>query len=1506
MRLANPVALALLGLALPVVALHVLRPQRRSVTVSSTMLWRSITTTRPATATKPWQRLRPSWLLAAQLAAVALLALAAARPVRSTPPPLSNHTVFVVDTSGSMAAVDGSPTRLAAAAARVDQLAAALPAGAAASLVVAGVEADVPVRASRDRGELSDALATMSARGARGQADFAGGFAAAEGLQRPGDDLAVVLVSDGGLTDVERAALPPGTRYEQVGERSVNRAISRLTVEDRGSSLRARVTLRNTGGPAATQTLRLVVDGLVAAEELVELEAGATVDRELTLTPGTRVEARLDGEDLLAADDAQHAVVAGQRGVRVLVAGPPNRFLDDLFAAFGGLTIERVTVAAGGVGPSADGFDLAVYDQVSIPTAPGAPVLAIAPPGGFGPVKVIGVAESPVLVPVTAGDELLAGLDVSEVLISAAQRVDPGTALTLAAGENAPLVIRGSQTDGQAFVYVAFPLGGTNFPLLVAYPLFMDRVVDELTGAARPSTSLVVGQPLPVPPGREATVLLPGGRSIGRAPADPALRAVEPGFVTIVSPGQPDIVVAVNAPQGESTLQPSSQLPVRPAARLSDTAGEALPAGADPRTPLLVLAVLLVVLVLGETVLQGRRRGVGRAQWGLARVARLATLGLVAAAVVGPTVRRHGTEVATVFVLDSSDSLGADGRAAVLGWAREAIATRPAGARRAVVRFGGDARVERPLEERSDLGDVEAVLDSGSTDLAAALRLASGLLPEDARRRVVIVSDGRQTTGDAAVEVARLRKLGAVVDTVVVDPDHTADVAVASVKAPSLVRQGDEVKIEAAIDATEAGPVTISLRRDGAEVSTTDLELAPGRSDITLTDRVLTAGAEVGLARYTVEVRRQGDPVSANDAAYLGVRVDGPARVLVVEGSTDSGPPIQGALAAGGIPADLVQVENLPPLDRLASYAAVVLADVDARRLAPEQVAALTTTTRDLGRGMVVVGGPSSFGPGGYLGTEFEDLLPVTSEIDDPTRRQAVAEVLAIDTSGSMGSCHCSGASRGAAGLNQNRIFGGVNKTDLSRSAAARAIEALRPNDEVGILSLKGEPKWVVDLAPLPPQEVTDSALRALRPDGATDLSASLVTAAEALRGSKAALRHILLFTDGFSPPGTLTALASQAGELRREGITVSVVATGEGADMATLEAIATAGGGRFYPGKNLLQVPDIIVDETMVATREFIKEGEFVPRVNSASPMVANLIETPPLLGYVATTAKPTATTHLRIGDLGDPLLASWQAGLGTVAVWTSDSGARWSQTWTDWEGFVPFWTTILRESFPVNGDGTLRSEVVDGQLRVAVESVAAWPDGVGGTVRVGGPDGVSIDARLERVSPTRFEALVPASEVGTYGVAATLTGPGGTILESVTTATRSYGAEYLPGPADAEGLARLAVAGGGVVNPEPASAFAPQGLAPGVRHVSLRPWLLLAAALLWPLAVALSRLAFPRRRPTDRPPEPVIDLREPVLVGAGRSDPIDLREPVASSVVTSLTMSEANRPSGEERETP
>jgi hypothetical protein len=461
-----------------------------------------------------------------------------------------------------------------------------------------------------------------------------------------------------------------------------------------------------------------------------------------------------------------------------------------------------------------------------------------------------------------------------------------------------------------------------------------------------------------------------------------------------------------------------------------------------------------------------------------------------------------------------------------------------------------------------------------------------------------------------------------------------------------------------------------------------------------------------------------------------------------------------------------------------------------------------------------------------------------------------VSEVLAIDTSGSMAACHCAEGANGMPNAG-NRIGGGVNKTDIARAGAARAIEALSESDSVGILAVDTNEEWVLDLQQLPAEEVVTSGLRELQPTGTgTDLSRALTTAADQLRDSHTSLKHIILFTDGFvNETGIFDDLAEQAAALREEGITTSVLATGEGAS-DELEAIAEAGGGRFYPGRDLQEIPQLMQEEATIASRNFITEGRFVPVVTSSAAAVRDLRSTPPLLGYVATTAKPQASTHLRIGPDQDPLMASWNVGLGRVTSWTSDGGERWSQTWTDWEGYVDFWSRVVGDTFPREAaDQSLTSRVVDGVLQVRLEGATDFADGSEATARVVGPDGEVQDVRLERVGSKAFAGELPVTAAGSYSVTGSVSGgssgSAGEASTSSALASLSYSPEYAPGAADAPLLRRVSELTGGRGEIRPEQAFDADDLDAGRSRVPLARWLLLAAALLWPVAVALSRLA-------------------------------------------------------------
>lgn len=194
--------------------------------------------------------------------------------------------------------------------------------------------------------------------------------------------------------------------------------------------------------------------------------------------------------------------------------------------------------------------------------------------------------------------------------------------------------------------------------------------------------------------------------------------------------------------------------------------------------------------------------------------------------------------------------------------------------------------------------------------------------------------------------------------------------------------------------------------------------------------------------------------------------------------------------------------------------------------------------------------------------------------------------------------------------------------------------------------------------------------------------------------------------------------------------------------------AALLVGAARCYAGRSLSEIPDIVAVELEQAARPIVNEGEFSPTVAGRAPATESLDASPPLAGYLATTAKPTAQTLLRIGAEHDPLLAQWQVGLGTTVAWTSDVAApRWSARWVGWDRFSAFWADVVKETFPKRrGLGfELSATATTEGLRVAV--TLAGPTDVTDAealATVAGPDVRRRVARLDRTSLTQFETVV------------------------------------------------------------------------------------------------------------------------------------------------------------------
>lgn len=855
------------------------------------------------------------------------------------------------------------------------------------------------------------------------------------------------------------------------------------------------------------------------------------------------------------------------------------------------------------------------------------------------------------------------------------------------------------------------------------------------------------------------------------------------------------------------------------------------------------LWALLLLPVLATAGL----RAVGRVRPRQQRVAtalRVGAVGLLVLALASPRLSTSGDGVDVAFVVDGSDSVGSSTRAAE-DWIRESVATRTDEDRAALAVFGADGQLEYSLRDDPPSGGFATVVDGSSTDIASALRLGQGVLGSEQRRRVVLFTDGRQTDGDATAAAQELAASGVPVDVVPIGGGVAADVLVEQVTAPSRVREGEAYDVVGVLRNTGDSQVDVEVitSADGEEVDRRSVTVEPGRTEVTVPR---TAEAD-GTVRYEMRIASGSSAVPENDLGRTAVQVEGPPRVLVVSGEEGAADDLVAALEASSVPADLIDAtsDTLPALDRMLDYESTVLVDVPAPLLGETGMQTLDAYVRDAGRGLVAIGGDDSFGMGDYDATLLEELLPVFARVRDPKRRPSVAEALVVDVSGSMAACHCR-EDGFAGGMDGEIVEGGINKTDITKEGVSRAISALSPSDTVGVLAFNAEARWVLPLQEVPDDGVVDDALSRLHPDGPTDVVNALEEAIAGLKDVNARLRHIVLFTDGFSDDPRMIEAAERAAEA---GITLSVVATGEGTG-EVLERMADAGGGRYYPGRDLESIPDILVSEVQLVARPVITEGVFTPTISALDDTIEDLEATPPLLGYLATTEKPTAKTILRIGEQHDPLLSTWQAGIGTSVAWTSDATARWSQQWITWDRYATFWSDVVKSTFPTAtspGFG-VDATVTAGRLDIDVGSADALPEDVRATATVTMPDGERVEVDLQRTGIDAFEGELPGGDQGVYAVSVQVTRGDEVLYRDATTAIRSYSPEYAPTEDDAGLLAAVAAAGEGRLDPAPAAAFDPAGLTAGRTSRALWTVLALLALLMLPLDVGLRRLRIER----------------------------------------------------------
>jgi Mg-chelatase subunit ChlD len=784
------------------------------------------------------------------------------------------------------------------------------------------------------------------------------------------------------------------------------------------------------------------------------------------------------------------------------------------------------------------------------------------------------------------------------------------------------------------------------------------------------------------------------------------------------------------------------------------------------------------------------------------RVARAPRTLLAAAAVVAAAAAAdlaagaRGGPVMRVFVVDASASCGAN------AFRENELAALVDGLggddRVAVVVFGRDARVAAKPCAPADLAHAlrETQVDPHASSLAAGLRAAALIAPErDAARRLEILlatdglaTDTREQLDDAALA---LRRAGCSSLHVIPREPRSILASVSELRGPGVARVGEPISLQAtgSVDGADAA---VELSDETGVVETRRIGAA-GRFRVSFT----RVEESAGVATYSARVA--GLATIPPAVARVVVRAPGRALLLSTRG--------RDGVAYAARDGDTVADPRRDLSDAQAMLAAHDVAIVDdvADEDLPAAVVAELASYVSRGGGLVLLGGPHSFGSGGWAGRPIESISPLVCR---PPGDAGTFAYVALDGSGSMGEPW--GNARGAA-----------TRDAAVRAAARSLVDGAGADTSIAFRRFAGDLLPAAAEPPVFSAEMADAARAGIEamaaPGGATALLPPLREALRMAGARPERRKAAIVLTDGrTAEPSSDLHAAIEA--LDAAGVHVTFVLPGAAALDEESRSLREAIAGTKAEVRGAA-TPEALADafrgaEARARVGEVVAEDRRLAPAQGADPIVAGVPESARRVNHVwpADGARVLVAT-----DRGEPVAAVWRVGLGTVAALATRAG--------DPEWLPPGPPAARLVSSLV----AAASRTASSRVRVERES------GERVLVRVETPEGGAAPERVEWRTAEGMPGIAPllpagdgllAAQVSEYVPSLDVVAADGRVLATAGLDSPAPPEYRGPRPADLASLATLACA---------------DGAAP---RRTLLPWLAAAAVLLALASVVAGRV--------------------------------------------------------------
>ncbi|MGA9767754.1 MAG: VWA domain-containing protein [Blastocatellia bacterium] len=493
MRLLSASALWWMLTGAIIIFFYLLKLKRKRRVVPSVFLWQRALEEVEANA--PFKKLRRSLLLLLQLAALAALVFALARPLITMRSLASGSTIIIIDSTASMSARDeGGRSRLDRAKELARDMVNGLGGDDRAAIVDSSSRVTVRSSLTSDRAALASAINDVEETDAAG--DLSDGVRLAEQIAKTERDASMVVISDGGNADLGSQSGVTPIRFVRVGKRADNVGIVAMNSRPAETSRRELfASIANFGDSDRTLGVELRIDGELADARTVSLAAHDRTALLFDSLPetGGMAELSLDLSDDLSSDNIAYAFLSDARRLRVGVASD-NPFLLRALAVNTDLDARRINA-----GTALSEFDCIVSDGAlrSDIIEGNLALLSINPSDAQGLWRATGAQERPEITTVERTHPVNNFLSYADLHIESASRREVVSWLRpIASGARDGLIWAG--TDGhRRVVMIGFDLSQSDLPLKVEFPILLANSIAWLAGrdALTDDRAVRAGQP---------------------------------------------------------------------------------------------------------------------------------------------------------------------------------------------------------------------------------------------------------------------------------------------------------------------------------------------------------------------------------------------------------------------------------------------------------------------------------------------------------------------------------------------------------------------------------------------------------------------------------------------------------------------------------------------------------------------------------------------------------------------------------------------------------------------------------------------------------------------------------------------------------------------------------------------------------------------------------------------------------------------------------------------------